>query len=566
MALRALTGSRRFGSGAPIVGARVTVTLYAGVGQDAVYDDDGVYLLSSSVLTDNAGNYSIRLMPNSSISPTGTVYKVTTVPPDGEPSVIHVVMPDADSVDADVLSEVPGALPSQALAAHAALTSAHGVSGDLVGSVSPVVSGLSARVVVLGQTSWGQALADAAGLAGDGTTDDTAAMQGYFAAAAGGRLVVPAGSYLIDSDVSRSGGLSIPSNTTVELLPGATILAKPGSTSSYQVVRMVGVANAHLVGRGHVRGERGSHVGSTGEQGHCVAILGSSDCSVQGVRIADAWGDGIYLGVSGGTGNTDISIRDVSVSGVRRNGMSITSAVRCAVDRCTFEDTNGTAPQAGLDIEPNPGGYATDIKITGCSFLSNVSYGMLLAHVAGAVISGVAIDGCLFESNGAGYVVTGEVPNVYLSGSVARSNDEIGFYVHGGHTLMRDVVAYGNGTHGILLEGATLGAGVDGATCHGNGQYGISVGSGDSVPLVRAVRAYGNATGDVPSRANIYAFSGLARFESCVVLPSGVAGVTSWRVDSGASAELIHCGDLSGLSQSFVGDVDFIGCYGSLVA
>jgi hypothetical protein len=60
-------------------------------------------------------------------------------------------------------------------------------------------------------------------------------------------------------------------------------------------------------------------------------------------------------------------------------GMSIISVVGMVVSNSTFSNTNGTAPQFGIDLEPNRvEDELQDVHITGCRFIGNVGGGIMM--------------------------------------------------------------------------------------------------------------------------------------------------------------------------------------------
>jgi hypothetical protein len=192
--------------------------------------------------------------------------------------------------------------------------------------------------------------ARAHGAAGDGATDDTAAIQKAIGLTpAGGTLCVPDGTYMIDA--ARS--LVLKSAFRLKLAPGTTLRARPNNLGGYAVVRAVDKTDIVIEG-GVIQGERMQHQGTTGEWGMGIDIRGSRGVTIRRVQVRDCWGDGIYLG-RGKTSitNEDIDIVDVVARNNRRQGISIITGRRVAVVRARLAETAGTPPAAGLDIEPN---------------------------------------------------------------------------------------------------------------------------------------------------------------------------------------------------------------------
>lgn len=111
-----------------------------------------------------------------------------------------------------------------------------------------------------------------------------------------------------------------------------------------------------------------------GEWGHCVACYGANDFKIIGGEISSAWGDGIYIG----SGSKNGLIENVKCDGNRRQGLSIVSAQNIKVINSTFNNTMGTLPEAGIDIEPNDFDTVKNILISNCTTNGNYSYGLLM--------------------------------------------------------------------------------------------------------------------------------------------------------------------------------------------
>lgn len=87
---------------------------------------------------------------------------------------------------------------------------------------------------------------------------------------------------------------------------------------------------------------------------HGLSILSSSNVLVEDLTIEFTGGDGIYLGVcKAGVTCSDITIRRVLCYENHRQGISVITARNLLIEDTIMRDTNGTAPQAGIDFEPN---------------------------------------------------------------------------------------------------------------------------------------------------------------------------------------------------------------------
>ncbi len=87
---------------------------------------------------------------------------------------------------------------------------------------------------------------------------------------------------------------------------------------------------------------------------HTLSLRGCQDVTVEGLTLAESGGDGIYLGAgSSGDTNRNITIRDVVCDGHNRQGISVITGENLLLENCVFSNTEGTAPEAGIDFEPN---------------------------------------------------------------------------------------------------------------------------------------------------------------------------------------------------------------------
>jgi polygalacturonase len=85
-----------------------------------------------------------------------------------------------------------------------------------------------------------------------------------------------------------------------------------------------------------------------------IDIVGCERVRVEGLRIESSGGDGIYVGATGNKPySKDITIRDVVCHDNHRQGISVITAENLLIENCVLSATDGTAPQAGIDFEPN---------------------------------------------------------------------------------------------------------------------------------------------------------------------------------------------------------------------
>jgi Right handed beta helix region len=210
------------------------------------------------------------------------------------------------------------------------------------------------------------------GLLGDGATDNTAAFQNLLST--GNRTIhIPAGDYV-------TGKLNIPSNTILVLEPGV-IIRDSGLLGSHD--RLINIRGENIRIEGHgasIVAQRSGY--ASGEQRHGVYIFGSQRVVIEGLESSGHGGDGFYIGGPSGSPSADIYLRGCRAANNRRQGLSITSARRVRISDCEFTDTSGTAPQFGVDLEPNDtADFMDDIVLLRPYTHSNQGGGILI-HLA----------------------------------------------------------------------------------------------------------------------------------------------------------------------------------------
>lgn len=113
---------------------------------------------------------------------------------------------------------------------------------------------------------------------------------------------------------------------------------------------------------------------------HALEIRGCRNVTVEGLTFQNSGGDGIYLGAGrDGATNTDITIRRVVCVDNHRQGISVITAENLLIEDSTFRGTRGTAPQAGIDFEPNrPDERLVNCVLRNCHSEDNAGCGYLI--------------------------------------------------------------------------------------------------------------------------------------------------------------------------------------------
>lgn len=209
------------------------------------------------------------------------------------------------------------------------------------------------------------------GTAGFGGDDTNVIQTALNSTAGNGQILeIPAGNYNINP-------LSFPNNANVFVDAGVTVTANSGYADG---VRMLNIfsSNVTITGAGaavsvfHMRKSEYT----SGEQRHCMYIVGASNVTISGISCNDSGGDGLYL-----AGSTNVTVQDCIFNNNRRQGSSITGGVNHVYYlRDHFTNTNGTAPQTGIDIEPNGAGdFLLDVNIQDSYTDGNAGDGLMVA-------------------------------------------------------------------------------------------------------------------------------------------------------------------------------------------
>ena len=236
------------------------------------------------------------------------------------------------------------------------------------------------------------------GAVGDGTTDDTTAMQDAFNAAGtdgGGVVWLSPKTYLVQS-------VSLPANCW---LLGAsfvsTLLFKTGAASNAALLTLAGgsgVGNqriSHLT----LNGNNSVNIG----KGFCLYFEGTYRAEVDNIRVFDAGQDGIYFGKSSSINSAENTLQDLYITNNSGHGFNVKYATDTTFLRIEsgenglcggcIADTSGTRITEGsFWWNANSGlwlWHSTDTRLCNCQFESNEQHGLYLQSVHSVEISNV---------------------------------------------------------------------------------------------------------------------------------------------------------------------------------
>ncbi|MGZ9868311.1 right-handed parallel beta-helix repeat-containing protein [Priestia endophytica] len=214
---------------------------------------------------------------------------------------------------------------------------------------------------------------------GNDKEDDTKYIQeaiDFISREGGGTVIFPKGTYYINTIQS----IRLRENITLKFNDGVTLKAIPNASPNYEVLRIHDVSNVSLKGKVEIIGDRDQHEGDSGEWGFGISIRGSNNIYIEDPIISDFWGDGIYIGSTNKQDySKNITISNPKMSNNRRQGISIISAINLKIINPIVNNTNGIAPESGIDLEPNNNQeYLQNIRILNPVLNNNKGYELLI--------------------------------------------------------------------------------------------------------------------------------------------------------------------------------------------
>ena len=199
------------------------------------------------------------------------------------------------------------------------------------------------------------------------------------------------------------------SNLVIAFEPGTEVVAREGAFMGLTdaLFKAEGKRNLRFEGNGAtLRMHRADYMKKPylrGEWRHTLAFHDVADVTVENLSIVDSGGDGVYLGASPDGCCENVVIRNVCTAGCLRQGVSVISAENLLVEGCTFENTCGLPPMAGIDFEPNlPGQRLVNCTVRNCVSRRNLGYGWDVAMFKLGSSSrpvSISFDGCREEDN-----------------------------------------------------------------------------------------------------------------------------------------------------------------------
>lgn len=237
------------------------------------------------------------------------------------------------------------------------------------------------------------------------------------------------GIYQVSANKNADDILVLNSNTDVTI--DGEIRLLPNAYPNYNIIKTNG-DNIVIKGKGKIKGDKDTHLGKDGEWGMGAYVSGNN-IKVRDIRIEDCWGDCIY--VRGKSEN--IMIENCSLARGRRQGISITSAKDVTIRKCIITDVSGTAPEYGIDIEPNNGDTINRV-----------------------VIDKVKVFNCKGGICSYGKAASSKINYISVSNSVIENASKTPFSFHvSNEVILKNCKAYNcKGVVGIVYQGINRGS------------------------------------------------------------------------------------------------------------
>jgi polygalacturonase len=223
----------------------------------------------------------------------------------------------------------------------------------------------------------------------------------------GGTVTIEDGTFLIDT---VSAPILMKSNIKLHLSANTILEALPTAEEHYDVIYCYDITNWEITG-GKIIGDRLSHTGATGEFGYGIRVSSCLTYRIADIDLSNCWGDGIIIGGSKPSmlWSEDGYLDNVYSHNNRRQGLSIISVKGLRINSaCRFTDTNGTAPQAGIDFEPiNPGNFIQGVVIDGAEITNNLGWGIdwwFYHLIGGTNLVTIEIKNCTVTGNTTGQI------------------------------------------------------------------------------------------------------------------------------------------------------------------
>lgn len=181
--------------------------------------------------------------------------------------------------------------------------------------------------------------------------------------------------------------LFLRSHTRLVFEPGVILEAKRGEYRGKHdsVLLAKNVRDVQIIGYGAtIRMHRDDYKGAGYEKAewrHGICLKGAVDVEVHGIRVEESGGDGLYIGPTWDSLRNNcrnVVVTDCHFDRNYRQGITVVAGINIKIENCLMTGTAGTAPQAGIDLEPShPKDSMEAILVRNCVAEGNAGSGLL---------------------------------------------------------------------------------------------------------------------------------------------------------------------------------------------
>jgi len=397
------------------------------------------------------------------------------------------------------------------------------------------------------------------GATGDGSTDDTAAIQDAIddLPVTGGAIIFPPGTYLINKSILMNGTSGLRNYVTLTGSGPSTVIKFAASVGDVPCIQIAGpgqTATGMLITNMFFDGNEANQ--GAGSHQTAIDLSGGIRSQVIACRIYDFYGDGIWVGGSQDCTISDSYFYDCANSGVAQgtrnlivsgltidqarsyenteHGMHLTHVDGLIVSSSVFRDNT----KDGIRFQVGETTNIYRVVLDGVSSYSNTEIGIAFyASSDGTTIQGFTVGGCPIRDNGLTglklYADRGVIQSFSISGSTAATNGQ------------------SSESHGIELYGRVRCGTVSGNVCWSNNAIAGSTASGiwlegrgdeSDEDWLEAIAITGNCCGD--DRASPLQYYGI-RFRpttrNCVAQGNTLYGNVSMNLgNAGINNDVSH--------------------------
>lgn len=315
--------------------------------------------------------------------------------------------------------------------------------------------------------------------AGTGAANATALTNAF---ATGRDVFIPDGTYTIALNT-----VNLPSNQALIMEKNAIFTHAAATAGTHYLLRVQDKSNVRIFG-GKLLGLRASDTGVV----IGLRIEGSDHVAVEGMHADDFSLDAFYVGATAASDeSTNVTFHGCRANNNKRQGLSGVGWKGGLIKGCRFTNTNGSAPECGIDIEPNSPNVCQDIRIEANECSGNSGTGIQLYGTDSTPLTtAITVIGNACRDNTVDGIRLGSVNNCVVQGNLCVSNTSNGIRLDtvGGaagtcnENSVTGNVCKENGADGIHVEAATS-TEADKNTITGNV---CADNTGDGIELLRA--------------------------------------------------------------------------------